>query len=79
MQFNADIGMDRLITKNEVGALLGLHPESVMRLVRQGQFPPPVKITTGIRGRVRFELRDIRAWLETRKQAYVETKPFVAM
>ena len=63
--------MDRLITKKEVGALLGLHPESVMRLVRQGQFPAPVKITTGIRGRVRFELRDIRSWLETRKQAYV--------
>jgi len=60
--------MDRLITKKEVGALLGLHPESVMRLVRQGEFPSPIRIGGGLRSRVRFAVPDIKAWLETRKQ-----------
>jgi predicted DNA-binding transcriptional regulator AlpA len=56
--------MDRLITKQQAGALLGLHPESVMRLARQGRFPSPLKLGAGVRGRVRFSQEQIRAWLE---------------
>jgi excisionase family DNA binding protein len=59
--------MQRLLTKIEVAALLGIHPESVMRLCREGRFPSPIKINPGARGRVRFAEADVVRWVEQRK------------
>ena len=59
--------MSRLLTKADVGAFLGIHPESVMRLCRQGRFPSPIKINANTRGRVRFDEADVIRWVEQRK------------
>jgi predicted DNA-binding transcriptional regulator AlpA len=41
-------GEDRMyLRKREVAALLRCHPVSVMRLVRKGALPQPIKLTAG--------------------------------
>ena len=59
--------MGRLLKKREVAALLGIHPESIMRLYREGKFPSPIKINPGVRGHVRFDETDVMAWVASRK------------
>ena len=59
--------MQRLLTKAEVAQALGCHPESVMRMSREGRFARPVKLHPGLRGRVRFDEADVIRWVESRK------------
>jgi len=44
MQTQAQLRARRLISKQEAADRIGYHPVSLMRLVRQGRFPQPVKL-----------------------------------
>lgn len=44
MQTEAQRRASRLISKQEAADRMGYHPVSLMRLVRQGRFPRPVKL-----------------------------------
>ena len=55
----------KLLSKSAVAEFLGLHPGSVMRLVRQGKFPPPLR-TGNIGSAVRWREQDIATWIEER-------------
>jgi predicted DNA-binding transcriptional regulator AlpA len=59
----------RLLDKKEVGALVGYHPESVMRLVREGGFPPPVKMGDRPGCAVRWIADEIDEWIRERMAA----------
>ena len=60
--------MPNLMNKRQVGVFLGLHPESVMRLVRKGDFPPPLKLGSGSRGHCRWSAEIVERWLAERLQ-----------
>jgi predicted DNA-binding transcriptional regulator AlpA len=60
--------MQRLLSKLETSELVGVHAVSLMRLVRQGRFPKPIKLSTAKNGRVRFAEADIEQWLMSRRQ-----------
>ncbi len=55
-----------LLTKKEAARLVGLHPESVMRLARNGHFPKPLKYGPNARHSIRFVETEIREWIEAR-------------
>ena len=55
--------MPKLMSKRDVGALLKLHPESVMRLVRKGDFPSPMKLGSGERSQCRWPADVVERWL----------------
>jgi excisionase family DNA binding protein len=59
--------MQRLLSKAEASALVGLHRVSLMRLVKQGNFPQPIKFSRSKGSRVRFALEDVEQWLSSRK------------
>ena len=60
----------QLLTKREVAAKIGVHPESVMRLVRAGRFPKPVRLGgDGPRFRVRWPENEVDDWLASRMAA----------
>lgn len=61
--------MNSLLSKQATAALLGIHPESLMRLVRQGHFVRPVRLHPSLRGRVRFDETDVLTWVRARKAA----------
>lgn len=56
--------MRELWSKQRTADYVGLHPESLMRLVRESKFPAPIKIGQGPRGRVRFVSTDVANWLD---------------
>ncbi|HTV29273.1 MAG TPA: AlpA family phage regulatory protein [Xanthobacteraceae bacterium] len=64
--------MRNLLTKKTVGDRVGLHPESVMRLARAGQFPRPIKLGDGDKSSVRFVETEVDAWI-AEKMATRET------
>jgi len=51
----------KFLKKKAAAERLGIHPESLMRLVRQGRFPPPVTIVAGGRD---------KGWPDTEIEAY---------
>ncbi|WP_300379533.1 helix-turn-helix domain-containing protein [Henriciella sp.] len=55
----------KLLSKAAVAEFLDLHPGSVMRLVRQGRFPQPLR-TGDIGSAVRWREQDINDWIEER-------------
>ena len=55
--------MRNLLTKRVTAERIGLHPESVMRLARAGQFPRPIKLGTGDKSSVRFVEAEVDAWI----------------
>ena len=59
--------MHKLLSKNAVAELLGCHPETVMRMSRQGRFARPVKFHRSTRGRVRFDEAHVIRWIEESK------------
>jgi predicted DNA-binding transcriptional regulator AlpA len=63
--------MARFMSKREVSDLIGLHPESVMRLAREGEFPKPIKPGNRANSRVRWDAQDIERWIADRKAALV--------
>ena len=58
--------MPRLISKRETADILGFHPEHVMRLVRAGKFPQPIKIGKAANCAVRFVADEVGAWIAAR-------------
>jgi excisionase family DNA binding protein len=54
--------MSRLLTAREVGDLLGVHPETVLRWVRRGDLPA----THLPGGAVRFRADELDEWLDER-------------
>ncbi len=56
---------EKLLSKGAVAEILGLHPSSVMRLVRAGSFPKPLR-TGDIGSAVRFRVSDVTDWIERR-------------
>ena len=62
--------MQQLMSKAEVAAKIGVHPESVMRLARAGKFPKPVRLGgDGKTHRVRFVESEVDDWLAARMKA----------
>jgi predicted DNA-binding transcriptional regulator AlpA len=61
--------MRKLLSKSEAATLVNLHTVSVMRLVRQGHFPKPIKLSPSKNGRVRFTEEDIEQWLKGRQES----------
>ncbi len=59
--------MDSLLSKRQVAALLGIHPLSVNRMVRQQRFPAPLKLSSGEGGHCRWPESVVRRWLDERK------------
>ena len=58
--------MRALISKAAVATRLGYHPGHVMRLVREGKFPKPIKLGEGEAGAVRFVESEVDAWLDAK-------------
>ena len=56
-----------LLSKQACASIIGISPVSLMRLVRLGHFPRPIKLHPGTNGRVRFSEPEVRLWLEQRK------------
>ena len=57
----------QMLTKQETAKRLRIHPESLMRMVRYGQFPAPIRVGAGLHARVRFDEADVERWLEVKK------------
>ncbi|MBN9557922.1 MAG: helix-turn-helix domain-containing protein [Alphaproteobacteria bacterium] len=57
-----------LLSKQRVAEILGLHPGSLMRLVKQGRFPKPIRIGV-TRGPVRWRPSDVDAWINGQAKA----------
>ena len=53
----------KILRKPEVGQRIGLSPVHIMRLVRQGRFPAPVRISDNSIG---WPQHEIDAWIEER-------------
>jgi len=53
--------MTVLISKREAAARVGMHPESLMRLTRQGLFPKPVRVGVGPQAHVKFSEQEVEA------------------
>ena len=61
--------MMQLLTKRATAEMLGFHPESLMRLAREGKFPRPVKLGDSAGCAVRLDLAEVEAWIAGRKTA----------
>jgi predicted DNA-binding transcriptional regulator AlpA len=57
----------KLLSKKQVAQIIQMHPESVMRLSREGKFPRFIKVGTGTGAAVRFVESDMEAWIEQRR------------
>jgi excisionase family DNA binding protein len=55
--------VERLVSKKEAARLTGYHPEHLMRLVREGKFPKPVRPGGTPTSSVRFVESELDAWL----------------
>jgi predicted DNA-binding transcriptional regulator AlpA len=58
-----------LLSKKETAALIGVHPEHLMRLARQGKFCQAIKLGDGAGCAVRFDQAEVDAWIEKRALA----------
>lgn len=58
--------MTILLTKKQAGARVGLHPEYLMTLAKQGKFPHPVKYAAESNSSVRFVEAEVSAWIEAK-------------
>jgi prophage regulatory protein len=56
----------RLMSKRETAQLVGVHPEHLMRLTRQGRFPKPIKLGSAENCAVRFIVEEVEAWIAGR-------------
>jgi predicted DNA-binding transcriptional regulator AlpA len=61
--------MRQLISKKATAARVDLHEESVMRLVRAGKFPKPIRTGPSLNCRVRFVEDEVEAWISERMAA----------
>jgi predicted DNA-binding transcriptional regulator AlpA len=58
--------MVRYLSKQQTAELLGIHPASLMRLVRNGHFIQPIRLHPSLQGRIRFSESDVESWLDSR-------------
>ena len=58
--------MTVLLTKKQAADRVGLHPEYVMALTRQGKFPKPIKYGEHWNSAVRFLESEIENWIAAR-------------
>ena len=58
--------MLNLVSKQRAAGLVGLHPEYLMRMVRQGRFPKPIRFGPNDRFAVRFVETEVQEWIEAR-------------
>ena len=58
--------MTILLTKKQAADRVGLHPEYLMTLARDGKFPCPVKFGKENNSAVRFVEAEVQAWIEAR-------------
>jgi predicted DNA-binding transcriptional regulator AlpA len=72
---DAEKDMTTLLSKREVAARLGFHPEHIMRMARQGKFPRPMKSGSATNCAVRFREVDIEGWITSRMAALDTTEP----
>lgn len=59
--------MTKLPSKKQVAQIVQMHPESIMRLSREGKFPPFIKVGTGTGAAVQFVESDIEDWIKQRR------------
>ncbi len=64
--------MEKLIRLKDLLPIIGLKRTSVYKLVAQGKFPRPVRLSDGPRGPVAWKLSDIEAWIASRPSARPE-------
>jgi len=57
--------LSQLISKNRVAALLAVHPQTVARWVRAGEFPKPLRVA-GANTALRWRVSDVDAWIADR-------------
>ena len=62
---DSDLMQLRIVRRPEVERLTGLSRASLYRLINEGEFPAPVKLTKG--NAVGWRERDLREWLASRK------------
>ena len=58
--------MTILLNKQQAADRVGLHPEYLMTLAREGKFPCPVKYGKESNSAVRFVEAEVQAWIEAR-------------
>ncbi len=58
--------MTILLTKKQAAIRVGLHPEYLMTLAREGKFPQPVKYEAESNSSVRFVEAEVSDWIEAR-------------
>lgn len=56
---------EKLLSKRAVADILDVHPQTIMRLVREGKFPSPLR-TGDIGSAVRWRSSDVTGWIEQR-------------
>lgn len=56
---------EQLLSKSAVANILGVHPQTVMRLVREGRFPQPLR-TGDIGSAVRWRAKEVSEWINQR-------------
>lgn len=61
--------MTTLLTKKQAAALVGLNPDHLMRMARQGRFPKPIKSGGELRCAVRFVESEVQNWISERMRA----------
>jgi predicted DNA-binding transcriptional regulator AlpA len=62
----------QLLGKKEVAARIGVHPEHLARMVREGKFPKPIRLGgNGKTNRVRFVESEVEGWIATKMAARV--------
>lgn len=61
--------MRELLTKKQAAAIVGFHPEHMMRLARENHFPRPIKLGNSERSGVRFVVEEIEEWIASRMAA----------
>lgn len=58
--------MRELWTKKKTADAIGYHAGHLMRLVREGKFPRPVKMGDTNNSSVRFVAEEVEAWVQAR-------------
>ncbi len=56
----------KLMSKKEAARRVGLHPETIMRLVRSNQFVQPIRLGSTDQHSVRFVESEVQDWIEAR-------------
>ena len=54
-------GLQRILSRQEVALLLGISVTTLWRMVRNRQFPPPMRISPG---RVGWPARTVARWID---------------